>query len=62
MTGICIDILASAEVGVGSGVEEALLLSGTAVVASSSDEVTEADERKDVVAVGVCERPEGPSS
>lgn len=62
MAGICIDVLASAEVGVGAGAEEALLLSDTVVVASSSDEVTEADGRNDAVAVGVCERSEGPSS
>jgi hypothetical protein len=56
------DVVASAEADDGAGVAEARLLSDTAVVASSLDEVTEADGREDVVAVGVCERSEGLSS
>jgi hypothetical protein len=56
------DVVASTEADDGAGVERARLLSDTVVDASSSDEVTEADGRRDAVAVGVCERSEGLSS
>jgi hypothetical protein len=56
------DVVASTEADDGAGVERARLLSDAVVDASSSDEVTEADGRRDAVAVGVCERSEGLSS
>ena len=62
MAGTCIDVVASAEADDGAGVEEARLLSDNVVDASASDEVTEADGRRDAVAVWVCERSEGLSS
>lgn len=50
------EVLASAEVDEGAGVEEARLLSDAEADSSSDDDVTVADGRKDAVAIGVCER------
>lgn len=61
MTGICIDVLTSAELVEAAEVEETRLDSVVEVDASS-DDVIVADGREEAVAVGVCERFEGLSS